>query len=591
MTGSLITAISWERVHLSLTVLLPGYGPAAESVQFVIIDGKRVFPVKTTPTGDRQYRIDINVTNFRNRDHVPNGTWRFVPLVDGGACPALADGPSRLPTCVDGDVVVGLPPAARYNLNEVDGFEQHSRVFLFADNHAAYVITFGLSENNEQPEFLMRTYLLGRRRMPDPNAAKPPLGKRLSQKILPPARQRKFINLGYRLSRLINPPRGNRILFASERRTSIEGNLARVHERMIERGLGPRYKFGYSFRIPSTISGSNTLRTVYLLATSDIVLIDDYFGLLGGLDISPETKIIQLWHAGSGFKSIGYSRFGTYGSSGRVGAHRKYTYAITGSKNLIPVYAEAFGIEESAVVATGLPRIDTFLNKERTQKIVADFVEQYPNLNGKRIILFAPTFRGRGIEDAHYDYSRIDFARLYEMCGETSVVLFRMHYFVTVPVPIPPKYADRLLDFESFLETNDLLHVADVLITDYSSVVYEFSLLNKPMLFYAYDKDTYSAVRGFHRDYDATAPGKVCLTFDELIKALQNEDYDMSKLEAFRRENFDYLDTGSADRVIDWLILNDPRAGGQAISESACSDPATAAVAASPSAANRERKP
>jgi CDP-ribitol ribitolphosphotransferase len=556
----------------------------------VIVDGTRVFPVNTTPVGDRQYRIDINVTNFRSR-YVPNGTWRIVALVDGGPWPPLAGGPPRLPACVDGDVAVGLPPAARYDLNEVHRLGEHSRVFLFADNHAAYVITFGLSDNDEHPEFLMRTYLFGRRRMPDSNAAKPPLGNRFWRKMLPPARRRKFVNLGCRLSRLIGPRRGSRILFASQRRTGIEGNLARVHERMTERGLGPSYRFRYFFRISSTISGWNTLRAIYLLATSDIVLIDDYFGLLGELDISPETKIIQLWHAGSGFKSIGYSRLGSYGSAGQMGAHRKYTYAITGSKNLIPVYAEAFGIEESAVVATGLPRIDTFLDKERTQKVIAGFFEQYPNLHGKRIILFAPTFRGRGIEDAHYDYSRIDFGKLYQMCGETSVVLFRMHHFVTVPVPTPPEYAGRLLDFESFLETNDLLHVADVLITDYSSVIYEFSFLDKPMLFYAYDKNTYSAVHGFHRDYDATAPGKVCTTFDELVKALQNEDYDMSKLEAFRRENFDYADTGSADRVIDWLILNDPPAGGQAISEPACRDPATAAVAASPSAANRGRRP
>jgi CDP-ribitol ribitolphosphotransferase len=107
------------------------------------------------------------------------------------------------------------------------------------------------------------------------------------------------------------------------------------------------------------------------------------------------------------------------------------------------------------------------------------------------------------------------------------------------------------------------------------------------MLFYAYDKDTYSAVHGFHRDYDATAPGKVCPTFDELIKALQNEDYDMSKLEAFRRENFDYLDTGSADRVIDWLILDAPPAGARPAGGPARRDPAAAAVTASPSAATR----
>jgi CDP-ribitol ribitolphosphotransferase / teichoic acid ribitol-phosphate polymerase len=99
MTSTSITAISWERVHLSLTALLSGYSGAAESVQFVIADGERVFPVKTTPTGDRQYRIDINVTNFRNRDQVPNATWRFIPLVDG-------------------DVAVGLLPAAGYDLKE-----------------------------------------------------------------------------------------------------------------------------------------------------------------------------------------------------------------------------------------------------------------------------------------------------------------------------------------------------------------------------------------------------------------------------------------------------------------------------------------
>jgi CDP-ribitol ribitolphosphotransferase / teichoic acid ribitol-phosphate polymerase len=591
MTSSLVTAISWERVHLCLTVLVSGDSRAAGCVEFGIVDGERVFPVKTSPAGDGRYRIDINVTNFRGRAQVPNGTWRFVPLVDGGPGPARVDGPSRAPACVGGGVAAGLLPAAGYDLSGVPGLDGHSRVFLFAGNHAAYVITFGLSEDDEHPEFLMRTYLLGRRRVPGPNAARPPVGKRFSRKMLPPARRRKLVNLGYRLSRRISPPRGDRILFASGERSGIEGNLARVQERMIERGLNTRYKFRYFFRIPSTVSRRTTLRAIYLLATSDIVLINDYFGLLGELDLSPETKIIQLWHAGIGFKSLGYSRFGRYGSAGLVGAHRKYTYAITGSKNLIPVYAEAFGIEESAVVATGLPRIDTFLNKERTQKVVAGFFGQYPNLTGKRIILFAPTFRGRGIEDAHYDYARIDFGKLYEMCGERSVVLFRMHHFVSVPVPIPPEYAGRLLDFASFPETNDLLHVADVLITDYSSVIYEFSLLSKPMLFYAYDKDAYSAVRGFHRDYDATAPGKVCPTFDELLKALQNEDYDMSKLAAFRRENFDYLDTGSADRVIDWLILDDPPAGAQATSEPACRDPATAAVTASPPAATGGRTP
>lgn len=544
MMTCLIRAISWERVHLSLTATLPRSSDAPGNAQFMIVDGARVFPVKTTPVGDGRYRLEINVTNFRDRRPVPDGTWRFVPYIGGQPGPATG-----------------------YDLAALERLDQDSRTFLYAANKAAYIVGFGISEDDERPHFVMRTYVMFRKPNPKPNSPKPSLRRRVVRWVLPRSRRVKLANQVYRLARLLNPPRGNRILFASEMRSDMEGNLARVHERMIERGLDSRYKFRYSFRVPRIATMQTTLRTIYLLATSDIVLIDDYFGLLETLELSPETRIIQLWHAGSGFKAVGYSRFGTYGSPGLRNAHRKYTYAITGSKRLVPVYAEAFGIEESAVVATGLPRVDTFLDTERTQKVVSDFFAKYPNLVDKKIILFAPTFRGRGIHDAYYDYSRIDFGKLYDVCGANSVVLFRMHHFVRRPVPIPEMYAGRLFDFATFPETNDLMHVADVLITDYSSVIYEFSLLDKPMLFYAYDKEVYSATRRFHRDFDATAPGRVCESFDELVKALQTEDYQTWKIEGFRQENFDCIDTGSADRAIDWLILNDPHTSAQADSE------------------------
>ena len=98
-----------------------------------------------------------------------------------------------------------------------------------------------------------------------------------------------------------------------------------------------------------------------------------------------------------------------------------------------------------------------------------------------------------------------------------------------------------------------------MLITDYSSVIYEYTLLDRPMLFYAYDKDTYSAARGFHRDYDAAAPGKVCETFDELVKSIcrtrtstfgQGRGVPAGRTSTTSTPN-------SADRVIDWLILGD----------------------------------
>ncbi|MFI7386662.1 CDP-glycerol glycerophosphotransferase family protein [Streptomyces sp. NPDC049813] len=489
-----------------------------------------------------QHVLEINVTNFQDRRQVPNGTWRIVPVLND----------ERL-------------PEATFDLSQADRLDADSRTFLYDRNRSVYVIAFGISDDEDHPAFLMRTYQLFRGGGAPKNPVKKPLGKRISLKVLPRARRRKLAQRVYDTARRLNPPRGNRILFASEMRTGMGGNLARVHDRMVERGLDKKYEFNRSFRIPSTANKRSTLRLIYHLATSDTVLMDDYFGLLANLNIAPETKIIQLWHAGSGFKAVGYSRFGRYGSPKLTNAHRKYTYVITGSKHLVPVYAEAFGIEESAVVPTGLPRIDTFLDPAHSQKVKDDFFAAYPQFRGKKLVLFAPTFRGKSIGDAHYDYDRLDFDKLYEVCGDEYVVLFRMHHFIDEAPPIPAEYADRIVDFAAFPDTNDLLHVTDVLITDYSSVIYEYTLLDKPILFYAYDKDTYSVVRGFHRDYDSVAPGTICVTFDELLKALQEKDFDLTKVEEFRRDNFDYVDMNSADRVIDWLVVGDhhPESGAR----------------------------
>ncbi|MFT4234765.1 MAG: CDP-glycerol glycerophosphotransferase family protein [Microbacterium sp.] len=355
------------------------------------------------------------------------------------------------------------------------------------------------------------------------------------------------------------------ILFASEMRAGISGNLLRIRDRMVERGLDELFDLRYHFRTVDmvTAEGTATLRAEFMNA--DIVLIDDHFPLLRELKVPEETRLIQVWHAGSGFKSVGYSRFGNYGSPKLDDTHRKYTFAITGSKHLVPVYSEVFGIPPEAIIPTGLPRVDTFLDPERAERVKAAFTQAHPQFEGKKKVLFAPTFRGRGVDSAFYDYSKLNFERLYEACGDEYVLLFRMHHFVSEPVPIPEEYADRMFDFSHFPDTNDLLHSIDLLVTDYSSIIYEFSLLNRPMIFFAYDRDLYSATRGFHRDYDEMAPGPVCLTSEELASVLESGEFQEEKIERFRTENFDHIDTHSADRVIDQLIINDPRTSVEVI--------------------------
>jgi CDP-ribitol ribitolphosphotransferase len=335
----------------------------------------------------------------------------------------------------------------------------------------------------------------------------------------------------------------------------MEGNLLRVHQRMIERGLDERFDLRSSFRVPSTTGWGTTARILYLLATSETILLDDYFGLLKTVTIDRRSRVIQVWHAGSGFTSVGY--FGSADSPRLSQPHRKYTYAICGSEQLRHVYTEAFGIEESAVIPTGLPWIDWFLDEARTTSFTQRFAAEHPHLQGKRIILFAPTFRGRSYHTASYDYDLIDLDALYDACPPDTVVLFRMHHFVKESIEIPEKYRDRIFDFTRSPDGLGLLHVTDLLITDYFSIIDEFALLDRPMLFFAPDRAVHAAPRRFHRDYEETAPGRVCETLDEVVRAIREGDVQQEKLARFRAENFDRIDTGAADRVIDWLILED----------------------------------
>jgi CDP-ribitol ribitolphosphotransferase len=101
-----------------------------------------------------------------------------------------------------------------------------------------------------------------------------------------------------------------------------------------------------------------------------------------------------------------------------------------------------------------------------------------------------------------------------------------------------------------------LLHVIDLLITDYSSIIYEYSLLNRPMAFYAKDYLEYQVIRGFHKPYVETAPGPVCQTMDELADVIARGKFDTKKLDRFREENFNHIDRSNSDRFIDWLLLD-----------------------------------
>jgi CDP-ribitol ribitolphosphotransferase len=373
-----------------------------------------------------------------------------------------------------------------------------------------------------------------------------------------------MFSLTFRLMRLVTRRNGRRILFSSDSRIDLAGNQKLVYDRMVERGLDREFELLTLFRssIADSRSMRDRLRLPRLLARVDTVVIDDYQPVIYRVR-DPDVTIIQLWHAVGAFKTVGYSRVGKPGAPDPYkDTHKNYRWATVSARDDIPVYAEAFGIPESHVVATGVPRVDPMFEDDHREASLAAVARAYPETVGRTVILFAPTFRGSGARTASYDNARVDVEALHALCVERDAVcLIRLHPFVREPIDIPEAFRDRMInapaaaeaDGTAPIETNDLLFAVDLLVTDYSSIVYEYSILGRPMLFFAYDLDDYVASRDFYEPFESFVPGRIVHTFDELLDAIRREDYQLEKVGPFARRHFDHLDGGSTDRVIDLI--------------------------------------
>lgn len=531
-----IVSIGWDNIYLRIGL----DGSDAARAEFAVADAgnRRVYPIAAV--NREQMECTVNITNIGGKKMLNNGVWRIKGRLPGGEW-------RDIPITID----VG------YRLKDMD------KVYRYAGTCYACVFTFALVKDGENLLFEMTsTYMTRNDHLKKRNfkVEARSLKKRFVKRLI--YFLENGINLIYQIVSRVTPKNGTRVLLMSESRCPINGNLKALDDRIKARGLDRnRLKMSYWFK--KTLEGDNSfkiltvwLRLAFLTARQDYIFIDDYSMFFNNITLNPKTTLVQVWHAGVGFKAVGYARFGKKGTPNPWRCcYRQLDYAIVGGEFLREVYAEVFGIDEERCLPYGLMRLDNYLDSERIASFRTAFYAEHPTFEGKKIILFAPTFRGPSQRTSYYPYELLDWDRIYDFCGDEYLFLIKQHPFIPKPVSIDAKYADRIVDFSSYPDINELFYVTDLLITDYSSNIYEFSLHRKPMLFFAFDKEEYELMRGLHRTLDRHAPGKICRTLDELLEAIRNGDFEMERLYRFIEENFDHTDGLASDKVIDNIIL------------------------------------
>ena len=348
--------------------------------------------------------------------------------------------------------------------------------------------------------------------------------------------------------------KNNRIVFLSDSRIDFTGNFQFIYTEIVNRG-GYDIKYILKPRIDAKKSLKEKILFIYYICTSKYILLDDYYPQIYKYNIKNEIEVIQLWHACGAFKTFGFSRLGKEGGpSSKSRNHKNYTKAIVSSESIKKHYAEAFGISEDKVISTGIPRTDIFFDEEYIINKKNELYSKYPLLKTKKVILFAPTFRGSGQGSAYYDFDRLNIDKLRKSLGDEYVIIMKLHPFIKETLQISEENEDFIIDLSSEREVNDLLFIADIMITDYSSICFEYSLLNKPMIFFTYDLEEYIEKRDFYYPFESFVPGPIARTTDDIIEIINNSKFDLNKVDKFRDKFLSSLDGKSTKRVVDELL-------------------------------------
>lgn len=354
------------------------------------------------------------------------------------------------------------------------------------------------------------------------------------------------------------PQKNNKITLLTNKNHSFEANLEYIAKELDNRNdSGKNYE--YKFIPKDSLSFAN----IRDFASSKYVFLVDNFFPLAFMNVEG-MKWVQLWHGTGLFKKFGYDLLNDEDKKIMEMFAPKIDLVSVSSENVADIYARNFYVDKSKVKPFGVPRNDFYdeehLSDDYLSNLRESFEKDYPQLKGKKLVLYAPTFREDPKNNAVFDY--FDIEKFLDELGDEYALAIRLH-------PNYKRYCNEehnidldeltskydIINFTGFKDEQKLLILADILVADYSSIMVDYTILEKPAILFDYDLDDYLyKERGFYFDYAEMVPGKIVYNIDELIEAIKEEDFRLEKMEEFLKLQFGEFKPNSSKLILDYIL-------------------------------------
>lgn len=360
-------------------------------------------------------------------------------------------------------------------------------------------------------------------------------------------------------------PRSRTVVFESGNGRQYAGSPRAIYEELARRDTGLRTVWSTTSTFRPLDNGTRKVaprspRFYWELGRAKFWVTDQNLGV----DVRPgrRTFYLQTWH-GTPLKRMQHDALTQEGRRPgyleRVTRQTGYwTALLSPSPYASECFRSAFRFT-GEMLELGCPRNDVLAGPGLAER--AALTRARLGLpSSARVVLFAPTFRDDARQGSRYVFDpRLDYRQVAEDLPEDMVLLVRAHHVTGGSAGVPPDLRGRVLDVTAYEDSHDLLAAADALVTDYSSVMFDYALTRRPMLFYCPDLEEYATqLRGLYLDLTEVAPGPIVRSQEELVGALRRLDETAAE-HADRRtsfvQQFAPLDDGAASaRVVDVLL-------------------------------------